>query len=515
MPQPPGLEAPSLDDIRASIRERLLLTAPSGASPDLHAISNAIDWYEHSTGQSLPRDLQRELMRQLAPLATSPEVATASGSAHTITQTAYMPEFANRLTGLFHQIVPEAMALLDLRALAEQPAEAQRSTIREAVLSVSRSRRLDLNGAETSELVSYVVDDMLGFGPLERLLADDGVTDIMVNGPHQVYVERNGRLELTDIRFRDDQHVLNIATRIVSDAGRRVDETTPLVDARLSDGSRINVTIPPLAIDGPTMTIRKFPKDDLKLDDLVARKGLSPGMAEFLRLATRMRLNLLISGGTGSGKTTLLNAISREIAVSERIVTIEDAAELRLQQPHVVRLETRPANIEGSGEVAMRQLFRNALRMRPDRIIIGEVRSDEALDLLQAMNTGHDGSMSTLHANNPREALTRMENMIAMSGVNLSPEFVRNQLKNAIHLIVQVARMRDGVRRVVSISEVVGFDGNVVNMQELFRFRQEASQTSDTVNGAFEATRIMPSFLDRAAEHGLERALRATLERGA
>ena len=293
-----------------------------------------------------------------------------------------------------------------------------------------------------------------------------------------------------------------------------MDETTPLVDARLSDGSRINVTIPPLAIDGPTMTIRKFPKDELKLDDLVVRKGLSSGMAEFLRLATRMRLNILISGGTGSGKTTLLNAISREISVSERIVTIEDAAELRLQQPHVVRLETRPANIEGSGEVVMRQLFRNALRMRPDRIIIGEVRSDEALDLLQAMNTGHDGSMSTLHANNPREALTRMENMIAMSGVNLSPEFARNQLKNAIHLIIQIARMRDGVRRVVSISEVVGFDGNVVNMQELFRFRHEASQASDTVNGVFETTRIMPSFLDRAAEHGLERALRATLERG-
>ncbi|AJE48838.1 CpaF family protein [Celeribacter indicus] len=501
------------EDILTRIRARLEDRPDAGPEIDLHAISKAIDWYEHRHGVRVPRALQRELIQRLAADMSSAERHREETLPDTEARAplpgrAYLPAFAGRLSGLFREIVPEVMALLDMRALGEQPPAAQRAAIREAVVSVSRTRKLDLNGAETGELIAYVIDDMLGLGPLERLLADDDVSDIMVNGPDRIYVERHGQLHLTDIRFRDNQHVLNIATRMVSAVGRRVDETTPLADARLPDGTRINVAIPPLAIDGATITIRKFQKDQLKLADLVARNSLSPQMAEMLGLAARLRLNILVSGGTGSGKTTLLNAISREIPASERIVTIEDAAELRLQQPHVVRLETRPANIEGNGEVTMRQLFRNALRMRPDRIIIGEVRGEEALDLLQAMNTGHDGSMSTLHANSPREALTRLENMIAMSGVRLPAETVRAQLNDAIHLVVQISRMQDGVRRVVSISEVVGFDGRIVSMQDLFLYRREKTQRSGEVAGRFAATGNLPLFTDRAAEQGLERALR-------
>ncbi len=537
------MTGPALDNLfdansaKRAIRARLTDLARDGGPMGPHVISSAIDWYERKTGQFVPRAHQKTLMQALGQEMAqdmAPDIAqdmalgrdmarghdTATGQPagaqgdDTTAVARFLPAFAKRLNSLTRQILPEAMALLDMRELGALPQDQQRAAIRDAVLSVGRAQKLELNGAESAELVRYVVDDMMGFGPLERLLADDDVSDIMVNGPHRIYIERNGQLQLSDVSFRDDQHVINIATRIVSMAGRRVDETTPMVDARLPDGSRINVTIPPLALDGPTMTIRKFPKDELTFADLVARNSLSPRMAEFLRLAARMRLNILISGGTGSGKTTLLNAISKEISAKERIVTIEDAAELRLQQPHVVRLETRPPTIEGVGEITMRHLFRNSLRMRPDRIIIGEVRSDEALDLLQAMNTGHDGSMSTLHANNPREALTRMENMIAMSGVRLSPDFVRHQLKDAIHLIVQISRMRDGVRRVVSVSEVVGFEGNVITMQELFRFQQSKGRTSDHVEGRFEVCGNTPHFMDRATEQGLEAALRATLEEG-
>lgn len=495
----------------AFIRTRLNEISGEGGAMGPHSVSAAIDWYERRTGHLIPRNDQKALIQELGQ-ERDVETPQTPERAEKIARASYLPDFGKRLNGLCRQILPEAMSLLDLRALGSLPAEEQRNAIRDAVLSVSRSQKLELNGAESAELVGYVVDDMMGFGPLERLLADDNVSDIMVNGPHTIFIERNGQLQLTDVSFRDDQHVINIATRIVSIAGRRIDETTPLVDARLPDGSRINVTIPPLSLDGPTMTIRKFPKDELTLSDLASRKSLTPKMAEFLRIAARLRLNILISGGTGSGKTTLLNAVSREISITERIVTIEDAAELRLQQPHVVRLETRPPTIEGIGEITMRHLFRNSLRMRPDRIIIGEVRSDEALDLLQAMNTGHDGSMSTLHANNPREALTRMENMIAMSGVQLPTEFVRHQLKDAIHLIVQISRMRDGTRRIVSISEVVGFEGSVISMQEIFRFRQTKSRGGDEVEGTFEACGVTPHFMERAIEQGLDRALRDTLE---
>ncbi len=497
----------SLTRLRTSIEARLAKLTQEGSTIGLHEISSAIDWYEAQTGHAVPRDMQRALIQQLAP----PPQADPQPAPHLHerkAQTSYMPGFAKRLNTLSRQILPEALTLLDLQALSALPEDAQRESIRNAVLKICASQKLELNGAESAELVGYVVDDMMGFGPLERLLADDAISDILVNGSQKVYVERSGQLELTDVSFRDDQHVMNIASRIVSAAGRRIDESTPLVDTRLADGSRINVTIPPLAVDGPTITIRKFPKDDLTLADLASRNTLSPQMAELLRIAAYLRLNILFSGGTGAGKTTMLNAVSREIPANERIVTIEDAAELRLQQPHVVRLETRPPTLEGTGEITMRHLFRNALRMRPDRIIIGEVRSDEALDMLQAMNTGHDGSMSTLHANTPREALTRMENLIAMSGVPLSTAFVRDQLKEALHLVVQVSRMHDGVRRVTSIAEVVGMEGNTISMQELFSFRRNDGRVGEQIVGTFKSASTMPHFTTRAKEHGLDDALR-------
>lgn len=506
-----AIPAPSFygfEGLYQAIEQRMRDLVDEGDTSNIYVISAAIDWYQEQTSQIVPRDVQRALIRQLTGVTVSPLASVSSSQSVAISRAQYLPEFTKRVMHLGSRIAPEVMALLDLRTLANLTAEAQRSAIRDAVLAVSKSQKLDLNGVESAELIDYVIDDMLALGPLERLLADESISEIMVNGPTQIYVERKGQLERADICFRDDEHVLAVATRIVGAVGRRVDETTPFVDARLADGSRINVTIPPLAVDGPTMTIRKFPKDELSLSDLISRGTLSRPIAEVLRIAAQLRLNLLVSGGTGSGKTTLLNAISHEIPSNERIVTLEDAAELRLQQPHVVRLETRPPNIEGTGSISMRMLFRNALRMRPDRIIIGEVRSDEAFDLLQAMNTGHDGSMSTLHANTPREALTRIENMIAMSGVVLPAEFIRQQLRDAIHLIVQIARMRDGVRRVTSISEIVGVEGNVVSLQELFRFVPEPSLGADQIRGVFESTRLTPSFIDRAAEQGLDPELR-------
>jgi pilus assembly protein CpaF len=348
---------------------------------------------------------------------------------------------------------------------------------------------------------------MLGFGPLEPLLADDGINDIMVNGPKHVFVERKGKLELSDVTFRDDSHVMSIATRIVTMIGRRIDESTPLVDARLPDGSRVNIIVPPLAIDGPSISIRKFAKKGITLEVMTKQENISPQMAVVLKIAARARLNILISGGTGSGKTTLLNAMSQMIDPTERIVTIEDAAELQLQQPHVVRLETRPANLEGRGEITMRDLVKNALRMRPDRIILGEIRSSEALDMLQAMNTGHDGSLSTVHANRPREALTRLENMIGMAGVNLPSRAVRTQIAAAIDMIVQISRMRDGIRRVTNVTEVVGMEGDVITTQELFAFHYEGEQPDGRLKGRFESSGLRPHFTQRAEYYGLDRAL--------
>jgi len=375
------------------------------------------------------------------------------------------------------------------------------------VAEILTELKIQLNQREQRDLVTLLLNDMLGLGPLEPLLADDTINDIMVNGAKKIYVERRGKLELTDATFRDNAHVMSIATRIVSGIGRRIDESTPLVDARLPDGSRVNIIIPPLAIDGPSISIRKFSKKTIDLDVMARQHNISRAMATVLKIASRCQLNILISGGTGSGKTTLLNALSQMIDTDERVVTIEDAAELQLQQPHVVRLETRPPNLEGRGEITMRDLVKNALRMRPDRIILGEIRGAEAIDMLQAMNTGHDGSLGTIHANRPREALTRLENMVGMSGINLPSRAVRTQIAAAVHMILQVSRMRDGIRRVTSITEVVGMEGDVITTQELFAYKFEGEGADGLLRGSFESAGLRPHFTPRAEYYGLDRLL--------
>jgi pilus assembly protein CpaF len=405
------------------------------------------------------------------------------------------------------QIQPLVLEHMDAAAAAQMPRPQFEAQLAHWVKELLAEAKIQLNFIEQRALVDQLVADMLGLGPLEPLLADESINDIMVNGAKQVYVERRGRLELTNVQFRDDQHVMNVITKIVTRVGRRVDESTPLADARLMDGSRVNVIIPPLALDGPSISIRKFSKKTITLDTMAAQANISPAMATVLKIAARCRLNILISGGTGSGKTTLLNAMSRMIDPAERTVTIEDAAELQLQQPHVVRLETRPPNLEGSGEITMRDLVRNALRMRPDRIILGEIRGAEALDVLQAMNTGHDGSMSTIHANSPREALTRLENMVGMTGINLPSRAVRTQIAGAVQLIVQVSRMRDGVRRVVRIMEVVGMEGDVITTQDLFGYQFQGESADGKIRGVFKSSGVRPFFLSRAEYYGLDRAL--------
>jgi pilus assembly protein CpaF len=344
-------------------------------------------------------------------------------------------------------------------------------------------------------------------GPIEPLLEDDAVTDIMINGPKQIYIEKRGKIELTAVTFEDNAHLLNICNRIVSRVGRRVDEASPICDARLPDGSRVNIIIPPLAIDGASVSIRKFGKRQIGFDQMAQQGNISSAMATFLRIAARSRLNLIVSGGTGSGKTTMLNALSGMIDNGERVVTIEDAAELRMQQPHVVRLETRPSNLEGNGEVSMRDLVKNALRMRPDRIILGEVRGPEAIDLLQAMNTGHDGSMGTLHANRPREALTRLENMVTMGVASLPPKAIRTQIAGSLQLIVQISRMRDGIRRVTHITEVMGMEGEVVITQDLFTYEFKSENQDGKLTGTFKSSGLRPHFLARAAYYGLDKVL--------
>jgi pilus assembly protein CpaF len=405
------------------------------------------------------------------------------------------------------QIQPLVLEHMDVAAAAEMPRDTFETQLAGWVTELLGETKLQLNLSEQRELVQSLIADMLGLGPIEPLIDDETVTDIMVNGAKQVYVERRGKLELTDLSFRDDQHVMNVATKIVTRIGRRVDESRPLVDARLADGSRVNIIIPPLAIDGPTISIRKFSKKTITLDSMAQQANISPEMATLLKIAARCRLNILISGGTGSGKTTLLNALSRLIDPTERTVTIEDAAELQLQQPHVVRLETRPPNLEGTGEITMRDLLRNALRMRPDRIILGEIRGAEALDVLQAMNTGHDGSMSTIHANRPREALTRLENMVGMTGINLPSHAVRTQIAAAVNLILQVNRMRDGMRRVTDVIEVVGMEGEIITTQELFSYQFQGETADGRLRGVFHSSGIRPHFLPRAEYYGLDRPL--------
>ena len=397
------------------------------------------------------------------------------------------------------------------RLEADQVATLDRTTMREELQDlvpiILSDEKIQLNKAEQDSLISMLLDDILGLGPLEELLSDESVTDIMVNGPDQVYVERRGKLELSGITFRDNTHVMNIAARIVTAVGRRCDESTPLADARLADGSRVNVIIPPIALDGASISIRKFAKQKITLEKMAEQQNVSQEMARVLQIAARCRLNILISGGTGSGKTTLLNALSRMIDQGERVLTIEDAAELQLQQPHVVRLETRPPSLEGSGEITQRDLVRNALRMRPDRIILGEIRAGEALDMLQAMNTGHDGSMCTIHANRPREALTRLENMVAMTGVKLPNEAVRSQIAGAVNMIIQISRMRDGVRRITQITEVVGMEGEIITLQDLFTFVFTGEDEHGRLRGEFRSTGLRPNFLSRAEYFGLDAPL--------
>lgn len=409
------------------------------------------------------------------------------------------------------EILAEVVERIDAGAAVQMSREELEAELATMVNEILIEKGIVLSQRETQDVTKRLVDEMIGFGPLEPLLEDEAVTDIMVNGPFQVYVERRGKLELSDVRFRNNGHVLNVAQRIVSRVGRRIDESVPLVDARLPDGSRVNIIIPPLALDGPSISIRKFAKQKITLDVMAKQENISDPLATVLKIASASRLNILISGGTGSGKTTLLNALSRMIDPGERIVTIEDAAELQLQQPHVVRLETRPPNIEGKGEITMRDLVKNSLRMRPDRIILGEIRSSEAIDMLQAMNTGHDGSLSTIHANSPREALTRLENMVSMGGFNLAERALRTQIVDAIDLVVQIARMRDGIRRVTHVTEVVGIEGDVILAQDLFTFEFQGETAEGRLNGQFRGSGLRPNFLPNAAYFGLDRTLMAAI----
>ena len=374
--------------------------------------------------------------------------------------------------------------------------------VAEELTDVLANEQTPLNDAERADLVEEITADVLGYGPIEPFLDDESVSEIMVNGIHRIYVEQAGRLTLTEARYSSDDHLRQVIERIVSRVGRRVDESSPMVDARLPDGSRVNAIVPPLAVDGPTLTIRKFSKKALMVEDLIEYGSISPMAAEFIEGCVRGKLNILVSGGTGTGKTTLLNVVSSFIPTSERIVTIEDAVELRLNQDHVVRLEARPSNVEGRGEVSIRDLVRNALRMRPDRIIVGEVRSGEALDMLQAMNTGHEGSLSTLHANSPRDALSRLETMVLMAGIDLPMRAIREQIGSAVDLIIQIARLRDGSRVVSQISEVEGLEGDVITLGDLFTLRH--SGTDGEVVTSLESTGIRPRFTERLADEGIE-----------
>ncbi|RIK99085.1 MAG: pilus assembly protein CpaF [Burkholderiales bacterium] len=393
---------------------------------------------------------------------------------------------------------------IDLEVMGRMSSDRLREELRILVERLIGEAGAALNASERKQIVVDIQNEIMGLGPIEPLLADPSVSDILVNTYKQVYVERAGRLEATPIRFDSDEHLMKVIDKIVSRVGRRVDESSPMVDARLPDGSRVNAIIPPLAIDGPLLSIRRFAVVPLKMDDLIRHRSLTPNLALLLGGMVKAKLNILISGGTGTGKTTLLNVLSSFIPPSERIVTIEDAAELQLQQPHVVRLETRPPNIEGKGEVTQRSLVRNSLRMRPDRIIVGEVRGAETLDMLQAMNTGHEGSMATVHANTPRDALTRIENMLGMAGLQLPQKAMRQQIASALTAVIQIARLSDGKRKVVSLSEITGLEGDIITMQDIFVYRQSGVDASGNVLGRFQATGVRPKFLERLAVFGVK-----------
>jgi len=415
------------------------------------------------------------------------------------------------LSDLKERIRTVLLSRIDPTVAGRIPRAALRREIAKLVNEIATEDRVQLNKLEEMALAADLSDDMVGLGPLEPFLDDEDITDVLVNGPFDIYVERNGKLEKTAACFRDAQHLASIAQRIATAIGRRIDEASPMVDARLADGSRVNIVLPPLVLNGGSISIRKFPKQSLTLDIMVQQQNLSAEVARLLEIAAGSRLNMLISGGTGSGKTTLLNAVSQHIDCDERVITVEDAVELRLQQPHVVQMETRPPNIEGVGQVAQRELVRNALRMRPDRIIVGEVRGAEAFDMLQAMNTGHDGSMSTVHANSPRDALYRVENMVMMANLSLPLRAIRMQIASAVNLIVHIERMRDGIRRVQSVAEIAGMEGEVITIRELFSFQYRGERLASGIQGSFESMRMRPDFIARAARFGLERDLLGAL----
>jgi len=400
-----------------------------------------------------------------------------------------------------HRAIITRMDLTKLNTLPPERVHTEVSRLAEDLLL---AENLPLSTVERDRLVSEVNHELFGLGPHEPLLADPTISDILVNSYSNIYIERRGKLEKTAITFKDDEHLMRVIERIVSTVGRRIDEAQPMVDARLPDGSRVNAIIPPLAIDGPTLSIRRFGADPLKMAALIENGALTKEIAILFEMCVKARLNIVISGGTGAGKTTLLNALSAYIPSDERIVTIEDSAELQLQQPHIVRLETRPPNIEGKGEVTQRDLVRNALRMRPDRIVIGEVRGGEAIDMLQAMNTGHDGSLTTIHANSPRDALSRLETMIQMTGMRLSDRAMRQQIASAVDLVIQVARLTDGTRRITSISEVTGMEGDTTTMQEIFQFERTGVDPKGKVLGRFRTTGIRPRFAERLKQYGMQ-----------
>ena len=448
----------------------------------------------------------KEVRSQPKP-ANAPAASAASGL-----ETRRSEAFYEVKTSIFTALIET----IDLSQLAKLDADAAREEIRDIVNEIISIKNVVMSISEQEELLDDICNDVLGLGPLEPVLARDDISDIMVNGAATVYVEIGGKIQRTGIRFRDNQQLLNICQRIVSQIGRRVDESSPICDARLPDGSRVNVIAPPLSIDGPALTIRKFKKDKLTLEQLVRFNSISSEGAEILKVIGRCRINTIVSGGTGSGKTTLLNCLTRYIDSGERVITCEDAAELQLQQPHVVRLETRPPNLEGGGEITMRDLVKNCLRMRPERIIVGEVRGPEAFDLLQAMNTGHDGSMGTLHANNPREALSRLESMITMGGFSLPSRTIREMICASVDVVIQAARLRDGSRRITQITEVLGLEGDVIITQDLFIFDLIGEDSSGKLIGRHRSTGVgRPRFWDRARYFNEEKRLAAALDAAA
>jgi len=410
------------------------------------------------------------------------------------------PRFLDAKVRLHRLLIEE----IDLSAIEKLSQSDMRGQVSQIVSAHVLDERLPLNAQELEEFCDEVCDEMTGLGPIEPLLKDPTVADILINTHEQVYVERFGQLEPTAVRFKDEAHLLRILNKIVAHVGRRVDESQPMVDARLEDGSRVNAVIRPLAVDGPLISIRKFSKKPFSMEKLVELGALRPQIAEALAAAVRGRISIVVSGGTGSGKTTMLNALSNHISHKERLITIEDAAELQIQQPHVGRLETRPPNIEGNGEIRQRELVKNALRMRPDRVILGEVRGEEAFDMLQAMNTGHEGSMATIHANNPRDAISRLENMVGMAGFNMGEVSVRAQIASAVGMVVQLSRLSDGSRRLTSVAEITGIEGSVIQMQEIFKYVRKHTDADGKIHGEFRATGVRPKFLKQLKAHGVE-----------